>query len=294
NNIEDYVEWAFLRYQASRNIAFRLGRTSTDLYLLSEYTPVGYAYTWARPPTEHYSHLGSFSYIDGVDASYSNNIHDGFLDLRLGYGSSTVKIEAQNGEPLEFKLNDTLSMSGLYSTNFWKIKLAAAFTKPSGFNNEGQQLLINGLNSIPSALWPQAAGLAEQFAFSDKEIRYYAAGYEIEIDQVTLTTEFAYTDPNWETYPDYASGYLSLAYRLNEVTLFGVYSKVKNTDDKISVTAPTSNPLLPEATQTQLEQLWQGANYNINYRTIDQDTISVGVRWDLYSQLALKAQYDYT
>ena len=43
-DFENYLELAFLRYRPSRNWAIRAGRLNSDLYLLSEYPHVGYAY----------------------------------------------------------------------------------------------------------------------------------------------------------------------------------------------------------------------------------------------------------
>ncbi len=39
----NYLEMAFLRYRPTRHWSFKLGRVNSNLYMLSEFKPVGYA-----------------------------------------------------------------------------------------------------------------------------------------------------------------------------------------------------------------------------------------------------------
>ncbi|MEI8621567.1 hypothetical protein P4S66_12320 [Pseudoalteromonas sp. B129b] len=49
-SFDNFLELAFVRYRPTRHWAIRAGRLNSDLYLLSEYPYVGYAYLWVRPP----------------------------------------------------------------------------------------------------------------------------------------------------------------------------------------------------------------------------------------------------
>ncbi|KKN63649.1 hypothetical protein LCGC14_0499530 [marine sediment metagenome] len=95
-SLDNFLELAFVRYRPSRHWAIRAGRLNSDLYLLSEYPYVGYAYLWIRPPHEYYSFANIAGNYDGVDIEYSKAINEGFLRLKLAYGSSTAKLQAYN------------------------------------------------------------------------------------------------------------------------------------------------------------------------------------------------------
>jgi len=72
-NFNNIVDWAYLTYQPSSNITLRGGRMGIDLFMLSEYRNLGFAYLWARPITEFYTPV-SLSHFEGVDLRYSRNI----------------------------------------------------------------------------------------------------------------------------------------------------------------------------------------------------------------------------
>ena len=71
NNLENSLEWAFLRYRATQSITVRAGRLGPNNYMLSDYRNIGFAYLWVRPPTEFYSII-SFDHLDGLDVAYSS------------------------------------------------------------------------------------------------------------------------------------------------------------------------------------------------------------------------------
>ena len=61
DSFEEHLEWAFVRYRANDEWSFRVGRTVVDLFALSDYRNVGFAYLWARPPVEFYGPANSFT-----------------------------------------------------------------------------------------------------------------------------------------------------------------------------------------------------------------------------------------
>ena len=64
----DSLEWAFASYRPTSDLTIRVGRTSPDIFLLSDYRSVGFAYPWVRPNVETYAILPIFS-VEGVDAT---------------------------------------------------------------------------------------------------------------------------------------------------------------------------------------------------------------------------------
>ncbi|MDY6919192.1 MAG: hypothetical protein SV765_03155 [Pseudomonadota bacterium] len=87
NDYSTEAEWLYLNYQATDNLAFKIGRQRIPYYLLSEYLDVGFAYPWVRPPLEMYNvPVASF---DGVSAYYGISLGDVRLSFQPYVGSST-------------------------------------------------------------------------------------------------------------------------------------------------------------------------------------------------------------
>ena len=74
-SFDSFLELAFIRYRPHRNWILRAGRLNSDLYLISEYNYVGYAYLWARPPHGYYSFASTAGHYDGVNVEYNNQMH---------------------------------------------------------------------------------------------------------------------------------------------------------------------------------------------------------------------------
>lgn len=88
DQIMDYFEMAFVRYQFNRNWSVRAGRINYNAYLLSEYIHVGYSYLWAAPPMEYYTPSSNLSYIDGAEVQYRKSYPSGVLQAALAVGTS--------------------------------------------------------------------------------------------------------------------------------------------------------------------------------------------------------------
>lgn len=50
NTFENSVEWAFLKGRLFPKLIVRAGRLGVDVFMLSEYRNIGFAYPWVRPP----------------------------------------------------------------------------------------------------------------------------------------------------------------------------------------------------------------------------------------------------
>ena len=68
NTYRPRVEWANIKYQATPELALRVGRIALPVFLTADYRKVGYAYPWVRPPVEGYNVLPVTS-SDGIDAT---------------------------------------------------------------------------------------------------------------------------------------------------------------------------------------------------------------------------------
>lgn len=78
--------WAFIDYHPSNHLSIRAGRLVLPVFLGSEYVDVGYAYPWVRPPMEVYSGIPLTSY-SGVDMLYTLEFDSFNLIIQPSFGS---------------------------------------------------------------------------------------------------------------------------------------------------------------------------------------------------------------
>jgi hypothetical protein len=78
---EQNLEWAYLRWRPWNDLDLRVGRLGLDVFLLSDYRNVGYAYPWMRPPQEFYAPLFPY-HLDGADIAQRFHLGEGFLTLK--------------------------------------------------------------------------------------------------------------------------------------------------------------------------------------------------------------------
>lgn len=86
NNFEQKAEWGFLRYQLNDAWMFRVGRMRTPTYMYSESSDVGFSYPWARLPLEAY--LIGFENYSGLNANYALRSGGWIHEFQAYYGSN--------------------------------------------------------------------------------------------------------------------------------------------------------------------------------------------------------------
>lgn len=86
-NFEQSAEWGFLRYQASDDWMFRVGRMRTPTYMYSESSDIGFSYPWVRLPLDSY--LLGFENYSGFNANYSLHVGGWIHEFQTYVGSNT-------------------------------------------------------------------------------------------------------------------------------------------------------------------------------------------------------------
>jgi len=86
------VEWANLKFDATPDIAVRVGRVGLPAFLISDYINVGYSQPWVRAPLEAYR-LAPPSHLDGADATFRFHAGDTTISLQPAFGRSHQKIQ---------------------------------------------------------------------------------------------------------------------------------------------------------------------------------------------------------
>lgn len=106
SNYQVRAEWAYIRYALNDNLALRAGRIAFPPFLYSDSRLVGFAYPWARLPSELYDKLNLTS-MEGVDLLYRQPIGDWSLSGQFVLGTSSVPgYQIDNGVGANLALNN--------------------------------------------------------------------------------------------------------------------------------------------------------------------------------------------
>ncbi len=276
NSYRPRIEWANVKYQATPDLALRLGRIALPMFLAADYRKVGYAYPWIRPPVEIYNSL-AFTSSDGVDASWRWSVGPVRNASQLFYGRDKVSL----GEGLDAYGRGILGFS---NTSDWgALSLRANLIRAESTTGIGEQLF-----RAFEAAGPAGSAIAQRYRIDHKLATIASVGLNYDPGNWFLMAEASRT--RTETLlGSTRSAYASAGVRLGSFTPYLIAAQVRATSATRDDGLPTRG--LPPALAAQAAQL----NYGLNLllATIpQQDTRAAGLRWDLASNMALKLQYD--
>jgi len=95
DDFEPEFDWYYLTYQASDNLTLMAGRRNIPMYYFSEYSEVGYAYPWMRPPSNLY--WWQITQFNGVHAMYSFDWGDYSNTVTAFYGNEYSRDNTEMG-----------------------------------------------------------------------------------------------------------------------------------------------------------------------------------------------------
>jgi predicted porin len=252
------MEWAFLSHDFDNGFIARIGRLRVPLYMYSDYLEVGYAQPWANPPADVYTVVPVSSY-NGIDVIYDTDLGDASLSLQASYGHDVDDAE-DNPFGVDVEFNNTLGMSATLSYSDWVFR-----------GTYYQSELKSDTLQVPDVP-------AQPFDKFDNEKAQFA-GVGVSYDNGSFLAISEYTVSKVEgKYSDTESAYITLGYRINAFTPYVNYSFLKTTDDEGR--APSSIVDTPNLV----------ASSALNWERI---TYSIGTRYDISSNLALKLDVTY-
>lgn len=281
------LTWAFASITPTPSVALRAGRIGTDFYMLSDSRWVGYASLTVRPPNDYYGALPFYS-IDGVDAVFTRPLAAGVLRAKAFSGLSREEA------PLADRLWDLdgSRMTGTslgYQTGAWQWRADHARIR---FRNELPiPELFAGLNTFATDFGIATAGeAARRLAVAQTTSRFTAAG--VVFDQGPLQAHLMLNRTRHESaaFQDSRGGYAVVGYRLGRFTPFAGYARVRSTPKTVVTGLPlaTGDPDFDAAARFidgKVAEVLADSHSN-------QHTTTVGLRFDLVTGLALKAQWD--
>jgi hypothetical protein len=290
--INDYFEYAFLRYQASDNWSYRVGRTNLDVFLLSEYKSVGHAYLWARPIVEFYGPILAVSQLDGADVQYTERLSDGGLfHTNLAYGRSNGQI-GHKEFLTKTEFNNVFALTFSYEKDNWLIRTSMAHAEIARFDSPLDQI-TQALNQVPLIVWPSAHAIAEQMIGEDRSGHYATLGYRYNDGTWQVMAELGHQNFNFPIFPAYYNGYISVGKTVNKLTYYGTASFIQSEGDG-DIDLNLNEALVSRDAEVPLGLLQQAVHTAFKSAHVSQNSLGVGVRWDITPALAFKVQWDHT
>ncbi|TMO55768.1 hypothetical protein [Pseudoalteromonas phenolica] len=285
-SLDNTLSLAFLRYKPSPNWDFRAGRTLLDLYLLTEYRDISFAYPWAKVPNEVYSLL-PFRSFDGADVSYINSF--GSLDYRIKlFAGESIGEVALDDQTVNLEIFNGLGASLELSQFDWTFSIKHTRAKTRD-NIAGMQEVINGLELIPEQLWPDKNKFLGEFSLVNKQTYFTSAGLRYNFDEFTILAEIVRLKSDSSVVSAVKSGYVNTTYNYDKGQFFYTYAIAKSKSNEINE-AVQLNGNLPE----QVERLFLAVNESFGVFSPNQQTHSVGARYDIKDNVAFKLQFDHT
>jgi hypothetical protein len=258
--------WAFAKWEPDARLSLRAGRIGADFMMLADSRLVGYSYLPVRPSADFFGPL-FFSHFDGADVSVTLPLGDDLVRGKLFAGktqekaASVIGVWDTSGSPVGGIVLDYLSGPWQFRMNATRIRFAsdmniAFLTDP---------LRMSGV--------PSAVAVADALATKDTETRYYSLG--VVYDQGPLQVQGMVNRIRHETafFANSHAGYLLAGYRVGAVTPFVGVSWWKTRSRGHSTGLPDVDLFLAGG-------------------MTDRTTNSLGARWDLRTNMALKFQWD--
>ncbi len=279
----DAVEWGFVAYRPTADLAVRTGRLNLDQFVMSDYRNVGFAYLYARPPVEYYGLIPST--LDGADITRTWSLDDSRWRAKGFVGrSKTTGIALSD----VYGISVSREADGLLLRAGWT---SAKLTR----NSRNITLLLGGLDQIRAlpipAIAAEADALRGALDLSARPLTYTTLGLTYDHEHWQVAAELANVSIGRSSVK---VGYASIGRRFGAVTLFAMMSGAKDSAPAAATPAwgEVLAPLIGPAAAQQAQVLGATAAYAAS-QSLRQTTVSLGSRWDIHPRLALKVQWDH-
>lgn len=285
-DFDSAIELAYLAYQPRADYQLRLGRVGYDAFLMSDHRNLGFAYPWVRPPREVYSWLPLF-HLDGADLTYTAQREDVHWRVRAQLGRSSYYIPMGN-QDFHFGIEPALSLTLQREAGPWRLK--AGLSRLRSVKEAAPLARLHaGLESLAAAALPgvsaDAARLRRETSFKDSDIDYFTLGAAYDDGTWLAQAEFLRSRTTTAIETSNLSGYAALGRRAGRFTAYAI----------LAASRPDRAVLKPTGDWAVIGQAGfrDAAYHTANSTRQDQETLSLGVRWDMDQRAALKLQLDH-
>jgi len=261
------IEWAFVKAKVTPELSLRAGRIGAPLFAVSDFRNIGYSNLWVRTPLEVYGQV-PFSHFDGADAIWQRTVGTTALTGQLFVGKSDST--ASNSDvhvKREFGLNVSAEFDNGITLRVGQVRGKLTVT------NASVSRLLAAIDATPYA------AVGDEMAATDKQATFTGVGLAYDHDDWVANAE--YTRRKTSSYISSTTGWeATLGYRVGRFTPYAVVSQIRRDSSNVDNTIPASS----------LSTLVDGL---LHRQDASQKSQSVGVRWDAWKNVDVKAQVDH-
>ncbi|MCG8673348.1 MAG: hypothetical protein MI867_28420 [Pseudomonadales bacterium] len=297
-SFEDNITWAYLRFNPTSSVSLRAGRMGADLFMLSEYRNTGFAYLWVRPPIEFYGFIG-FEHYEGLDVSYKLPLGVGMLSAKLMLGKSSQQL-VNDDLDINFKVDPAYGFNLRWETD--SVRLHFSHSELSFDSSAAEEFrideLLDALTLAQTFGWSELGPIINSLDIDNKSIAYTSVGFAYDVTPWVMQTEIAYIASDFDVFKPYLNYYFSAGYKVGDFTFYSMVARAENTKDPNQAPVAPNIPVIPGFPSEQIQAVVDEFSSSIQSFyvavSIEQTTYSVGTRWNLRHNTALKFQWDCT
>jgi hypothetical protein len=266
--------WAYVGWNGGNGWSAKLGRQRIPLFRYSDFLEVGFAYPWLRPPHAVYNF--QFSNFDGAGLNYSFGSGAWFSTVSVigGKNDSTVTIQ---GLPADQELQSLVGGSFETVYNDW-------LTLRAGYYQADVLIDAQALNPLFTALRTNGfSNVVAALDYNEDQGTFLGFGAEVNHGNWLLLSEYTKVEIEDAFFTDKSQFYVTGGYRFGEWTPTFTYG-TRDGDAKTAIIGllPNVAPLAP----------LRGAVSQVVFSDdLDAEYMSFGLRWDVATNVAIKADY---
>ena len=277
------VEWANLKYDIDKHWYVRAGRVVAPVFMYSEQRNVGYSLTPAREPVDVYS-LNPITHLDGLDVGTRYDVGGGVLFAQLTGGRHKLRInpvpifEMSGSAAL---LNSTYEIGAqTFRLGYGKYKLQLRALDPTSDFLDMYESAVRE-SGPANGYGPDVANTR----LHDIDVEIWGLGYAYDPGTWLVQGEFVSRKSPGNFVQDATAWYVLGGYRIGKFTPYASVSRLKSQESPLrpvpaGLLGVGLNSILIPAVESQFQY------YN------EQQSMAVGVRYDFYRNVALKAQFE--
>lgn len=259
---------AFLSHALSPALTVRAGRLRSPFFMLSDTADINYNQPWVRPPAEVYA-LNPFADMDGIDLLHRSPIGGSFIELHPYFGSSRIPVIGGGRAHLRRLRGLTLTLERdelSFSASHAEAELAVIRTSQS------YRDLVDTWR-LPPDLQARLSGKGAQASFSSLGMQWDDGRWRVIAELGRLQADALVNSAT--------GAYVAVGRRFGAwMPYFGLARQRQD--------APLADPGLADTPESAAAV----AVFNRS-RNQAQRSITIGTRWDLTPNSAVKAEFSH-
>ncbi len=220
DDFQPEFDWFYLTYHASDNLTLMAGRRNIPMYYFSEYSEVGYAYPWMRPPSNLY--WWQVTQFNGINASYSFELGDYSNTITVFYGNE------YSDDNVEMLYYDKLYGGSARTVNEYWTDITGMNWNISGGNFDIR--LVYFTNDRDRETIQQDGSIDDYTPFSQT---FMGLGGSVDIDKFTVLFDWNFVEYDDERGTEFPTYLVSLVYNMGDYQPYISYSKADHERTKV-------------------------------------------------------------